>query len=97
MTVSVKGKLWKYPGVGGWHFFTVHKSISQTIKQLMRGRLRGFGSIRVRAKIGKSEWGTSLFPTKEGTYLLPVKASVREREEVAAGDTIKVHLSILGA
>jgi hypothetical protein len=63
----------------------------------MRGRLRGFGSIRVRAKIGKSEWGTSLFPTKEGTYLLPVKASVREREEVAAGDTIKVHLSILGA
>jgi len=94
MTLKVKGKIWRYPGVGGWHFFTVGKRISSRIKALMKGQLRGFGSIRVKARIGKTEWRTSVFPTKEGTYVLPVKASVRRNEGIDDGEVVVVRLEL---
>ncbi len=94
MTFIVKGKMWKYPGFGGWHFFTVRKVVSGKIKNVMHGRLRGFGSIRVTAKIGTSEWKTSIFPTKEGEYLLPIKADVRKKEAIEDGNAIKVQLTL---
>jgi len=88
MTLKVRGKIWKYSGVGGWHFLTLGKSTSSRIKTLMKSQIRGFGSIRVKAQIGKTEWNTSIFPTKEGTYVLPVKAVVRQREGIEAGDSV---------
>ncbi|TGV42067.1 DUF1905 domain-containing protein [bacterium M00.F.Ca.ET.168.01.1.1] len=47
--------------------------------------------------MGKTRWQTSLFPDKaSGSLLLPVKASVRQREGLKAGDapalTIEVEL-----
>lgn len=95
MTFTVKAKVWKYPGFGGWHFFTIGRSVSKKIKNLMHGQLRGFGSIRVKAKIGKSEFKTSIFPTKEGSYLLPIKANVRMKEEIGDGDIIKLKLTLV--
>ncbi|TIV12215.1 MAG: DUF1905 domain-containing protein [Mesorhizobium sp.] len=49
------------------------------------------------AVIGKTQWTTSLFPDKTtGSLLLPVNASVRQRERLKAGDTptltIEFHL-----
>ncbi len=55
---------------------------------------RGFGSIRVTAKIEKSQWKSSIFPTKEGTYLLAIKAAVREKENINIGDYVTVQLSL---
>ena len=94
MTFTVKGKVWKYPGFGGWHFFTIGKSISGRIKKLMQGQFRGFGSIRVKSQIGKSEWRTSIFPTKEGKYILPIKADIRKKEEISIDDIIRVQLTL---
>ncbi len=94
MTLRIKGTIWKYPGLGGWFFFTMGKRISSRIKTLMKGQVRGFGSIRVKARIRKSEWSTSIFPTKEGTYLLPVKASVRHNEGIVDGDVVVVRLEL---
>ena len=94
MTLKVRGKIWKYPGVGGWHFLTLGKGTSSRIKTLMKSQIRGFGSIRVKAQIGKTEWNTSIFPTKEGTYVLPVKAVVRQREGIEAGDSIVIRLRL---
>ena len=39
----------------------------------------GWGVIPVHVQIGKTEWKTSLFP-KDGLYIVPIKASVREAE-----------------
>jgi len=94
MTLRVKGTIWRYPGVGGWHFFTIGKRMSSRIKSLMKGQIRGFGSIRVKAQIGKTGWNTSIFPTKEGTYLLPVKANVRQKEGIETGDSVAVRLTL---
>ncbi len=94
MTLKIKGKIWRYPGVGGWHFFTVGKRTSSRIKALSGSQARGFGSIRVKAQIGNTEWRTSIFPAKKGTYDLPVKANVREKEEIEAGDMVVVRLEL---
>jgi hypothetical protein len=89
-TYRVKGNVWLYPGeMAAWHFVNVEKKISETIKAVRGKNVRGFGSIPVRATIGKTSWDTSIFPDKRsGTYLLPLKASVRRAEDVNAGDAI---------
>ncbi len=57
---------------------------------------RGFGSVRVEATIGKTSWKTSIFPdSRSGTYLLPLKASVRRAEDLVDGDEITFALSVV--
>jgi len=53
----------------------------------------GWGVIPVLAEIGSTRWSTSLFP-KDGGYLVPVKASVRDVEGLDVGDTVRVSLSV---
>ena len=55
----------------------------------------GFGSVRVEVTIGEVRWRTSVFPQKAGGYILPVKADVRRRAGIAAGDEVSFELDIL--
>lgn len=47
--------------------------------------------VPVTARIGGTEWRTSLFP-KEGRYLVPLKDAVRRAEGIGAGDAVSVRL-----
>ena len=47
----------------------------------------GWGMIPVTARIGDTEWTTSLWP-KDGAYVVPVKTWVREKEDLDVGDTV---------
>ncbi|WP_255408515.1 DUF1905 domain-containing protein [Plantactinospora sp. KBS50] len=49
--------------------------------------------IPVTARIGGTEWATSLFP-KDGRYVVPVRANVRRAEGVTVGDTVPVRLTV---
>ena len=93
---QVKGKVWLWPGdMSAWHFVHVDKKTSERIKEKHAKPRRGFGSVRVEATIGKTSWQTSIFPDKRsGTYLLPLKASVRRAEGLSEGDLISCTLSI---
>ena len=95
MRLNVRSKVWVYSGFAGWHFTTIGKTLAARIKKESWGPRRGFGSIRVDAKIGKTQWKTLIFPTKEGTYLLALKAEVRKKERIAAGDRPSVQLTLL--
>ena len=44
-------------------------------------------------RIGGSEWATSLWP-KDGGYIVPVKAWVREAERLEVGDAVDVRLTV---
>ena len=56
---------------------------------------RPFGSLPVRAAIGRTSWSTSLFAdTRTASYLLPVKADVRRREGIGDGDAVTVELVV---
>lgn len=49
----------------------------------------------MKAKIGGTSWKTSIFPqAKEGTYILPIKAEVRKKEKILAGNKVVVALII---
>lgn len=94
MDIAFKGKLWLWQGKGAWHFVTLPKDESRRIK-FFAGPRRGWGSIRVVAQIGKTAWRTSIFPDKKsGAYLLPVKAELRGKENLEAGRTLSVKLTV---
>lgn len=92
---KMRAKIWLYPGMSGWHFVTLPKKQSGTIKKLFGAMKRGWGSLPVNVTIGKTKWKTSIFPDKKAdSYLLPFKAEVRKKEEIAAGDAISFSLEI---
>lgn len=92
---TVRTTLWRYPGAGGWHFATLSARQSADIKSRFGAAAKGWGSIRVRVRIGNTEWGTSLFPDrKSGAYLFAIKADVRKAEQLADGDRISARLHI---
>jgi hypothetical protein len=49
----------------------------------------------VKVTIGKTRWKTSVFPQKDGTFVLPIKKTVRDSENINQGDTIKITLEVL--
>ena len=89
------GQLWVHPGEAGWHFLTVPSEISADIAERTTGTRRGFGSVRVVAVVGRTEWRTSLFPDAQaGAYLLPVKKSIRAAARLHAGDVLEIELEV---
>ncbi len=93
---KIKATVWLYPGENGnWHFLTVPKKESSNITEQFGAFKKGWGSLPVEVAIGKTIWKTSIFPDKKsGTYLLPVKAIVRRKEGLEAGDTTLFHIVI---
>lgn len=94
---EVRSEVVLWPGAqGAWHFAHVDKKQSEMIRKHYAGPRRGFGAVRVRVKIGKTVWETSIFPDKRsGTYILPLKGKVRYAEGIQAGDTITFTLDVL--
>jgi hypothetical protein len=92
---TFKEKIWLYTGPAAWHFITLPKIIAAEISDLFGNTQKSFGSIRVQVTIGKSEWHTSVFKdTKVKSYLLPIKADVRKKEKIKAGDIVLVKIEI---
>ena len=97
MIIEFESVVWQWGARAdsSWFFATVPEELSEEIREIPR-MPRGFGSVRVRARIGGSEWTTSIFPDKEsGTYSLPLKKAVRDAESLAKGDTTVVRLDVL--
>ena len=95
--IAVTGPLWLWSGgQGSWHFLTIHEDQAIEIRAHSFGdSRRGFGSVRVEATVNGVAWRTSVFPQKSGGYILPVKADVRRRAGIAAGDEVTVELELL--
>ena len=93
MTVTAPLLLWSGEGAS-WHFLTIPEDQSGEIRAQAFGIPRGFGSVRVEARIGDVTWRTSVFPQKSGGYILPVKAEVRRKVGIAAGDEVTITLEL---
>ena len=87
--------IWKGESAGRWYFVTVPDEESAAIRAHALGAPRGFGSVRVSARIGRVAWHTSVFPLNGGGYLLPVKAEVRKKAGLSAGDELTVNLELI--
>lgn len=90
LQLTVTGKIWRYPGKGGWFFVSLSEADSLVLKQEKRIERTGYGYVPVTATLGSTVWTTTLFPSKEGPYLLAIKADVRAKERVGVGDEVTV-------
>ncbi len=99
-TYTVTAKLWLWTtdkAPASWHFLTIEGEAADAIhalalmRRLEFGRKRGWGAMKVSARIGETIWETSIFPEKgSGGWLLPVKAAVRKAEGLVVGDTVEL-------
>ncbi len=91
----MKALVQKYPGMEGWFFAVVPAKTSGLIKRTFGHIARGWGSLRIHATIGGTSWDSSIFPDKKsGTYVLPLKASVRKAERIRAGKKVALSLEM---
>jgi hypothetical protein len=93
MLLDVTGDIWHWRGPAPFYFITVPDDEASTLHAIARDVTYGWGMIPVRARIGATEWTTSLFP-KDGRYVIPVKIAVRRAEQLDEGDTVTVSLTV---
>lgn len=79
--------------VDSWFFATLPEELSLEIRELPAPP-RGFGSLRVRARIGLTSWPTSIF-FGGSAFVLPLKRQVREAQGIEEGGVVTVDLDIL--
>ena len=94
MTIQFSGEIWYWKGPAPHYFVTVPPKESGDLKAVLRTVTYGWGMIPVEARIGETEWTTSLFP-KDGSYIVPIKATVRKAEGLSEGDTVHVQLDVV--
>lgn len=89
-------ELWRWRARDGWFFVTLPSDAADEIDERFGGSTAGFGSLPVEVNIGGSSWTTSIFPSKEEeSYVLPIKQAVRKAEQLDAGVTATVVVSIV--
>jgi Domain of unknown function (DUF1905) len=93
MHLDVTGDIWHWRGPSPYYFVTVPEEESLYLQTVSAGVTYGWGMIPVRARIGGTEWETSLFP-KEGLYVVPLKDAVRRAEALDEGDTVTIGLTV---
>lgn len=93
-TFSFRGQVWRWPGYAGWHFVTLPKKLSSSIRKV--GKTYGAGFVKVKVTVGKSSWVTALFPHKESeSFLVSIKKPIRKKEEIFEDDIVKVSILLL--
>ena len=89
--------VWEHDGPGAWHFISLPREHADEIDQLTATSTTAFGSVRIEVSIGTTRWSTSLFPdSRRGTYVLPVKKSVRVAENLVDGSVAHVEVTLAG-
>lgn len=93
MNFEFAGKIFYWRGPSPWYFVSMPEQQSRDLNVISNLVTYGWGVIPVQARIGETEWCTSLFP-KDGRYLVPVKTSVRKAEGLEEGDEVTVRLEV---
>lgn len=99
-TLSFTAPLTRWQGDRGtYHLVVITDAPAEALamharlRRLEYGRQRGFGSVKVTARIGDTEWSTSVFPQKHSTeWVLLVSRKVMQAEGLAEGDPVALVL-----
>lgn len=94
-----EAELWAWQGPASWVFLSLPAELADAVKVAgflaLSSPKPGWKLVPVTVEAGRERWDTSLFPDKEtGSYILPVKAAIRRKLGVSAGDrlTLTLHL-----
>ncbi|MEI7054596.1 DUF1905 domain-containing protein [Nocardioides sp. CCNWLW239] len=96
-TWEFEAELWPWKDeTDAWIFVTAPPEVTEEIREasIAIGPPRGFGSVRVEARIGATVWRTSVFPGQDG-YALPIKKAVRRTEDLQVGDRALISITLV--
>jgi len=93
MDFDFSGEIWFWRGPAPWYFVTVPEQECRELKAISGVVTYGWGMIPVSVRIGTSRWKTALWP-KDGSYIVPIKTSVRKAEKLEEGDTVTIRLEV---
>ncbi len=93
MEFGFEGRVWEWRGPAPYHFVSIPAEHADAVHDLAPGITYGWGMVPVEVRLGRTRWRTSLFP-KDGGYVLPLRDSVRGREDVELGDLVNIQLTI---
>lgn len=92
--MDFQGELFYWRGPAPFYFAVLPVVLCTELHDIAADVSYGWGTVPVRARIGRTEWTTSVFP-KNGGYLLPIKAAVRRAEgDLDDADIVSIHLVV---
>jgi hypothetical protein len=91
--LTFDGTVIEWRGPAPYYFVPVPDPESEDIREVAAMATYGWGVIPVVARIGDTDFETSLFP-KDGGYLLPLKDAVRKPEGIRTGDEVTVEMTV---
>ena len=92
MEIEFSGEVVEWRGPAPFHFVRLPLDAAD-LGDEVKAEVVYWGLVPVRARIGDTEFTTSMFPHEE-TWFLPVKDAVRRAEGVGLGDVVDVRLSV---
>ena len=92
--IAFEGEIVHWRGPAPYLFVPVPEDHVGEVSYAARQASYGWGCVPVAARIGGTDFTTSLFP-RDGGYLLPVKVAVQRAEGVGLGDRVDVLMSVV--
>ena len=93
MELEFEGVVFFWRGPAPWHFVTVPPQQAEAVTSVAAQVTYGWGMIPATIQLGASTWTTSLWP-KNGSFLVPIKTSVRRAEDVEVDSLVRLRLRI---
>ena len=91
--ITFAGAIVEWRGPAPFLFVPVPDQHVAELRYAAREASYGWGCIPAAARIGATEFTTSLFP-RAGGYYVPVKVAVQRSEGVTLGDCVEVSVKI---
>jgi hypothetical protein len=90
---QVSNPLIEWRGPAPFYFIAIDQADSAIIKSVAKEYSYGWGVIYVTVTAAKSTWTTAVIP-KDGRYLIPMKAAIREAIGIELGDVMKMKVKL---
>lgn len=91
--MEFSGEIVEWRGPAPYYFVPVPEAESDELRAAASAAGHtSWGMLPIRARLGSSEWKTSLW-SKDGGYWLPLKDAVRKPAGLGAGDVVEVRLT----
>ncbi|RYC09647.1 DUF1905 domain-containing protein [Nocardioides zhouii] len=92
MEIEFSGELVEWRGPAPYYFVPLPPDEADLVDEV-KAEVAYWGVVPVRARIGGTDFTTSMFPREE-TWFLPVKAAVRRAEGIELGEVVGVRLRV---
>lgn len=89
---TVIGRVELFDREGGWHYVAVPGEVTEEL-----AGLADRGLVAITARLGRSQWPTSLLPMGDGTQFVALNARVRSANRIDVGDEVTLSFQVRGS